>query len=211
MAKERILLLGAGGHGKSVIEAIESEGRFEIAGILDSPDKVGQTLLGYPVLGTDADLHAFITSIPNVIIAVGQLKSAAKRKQLFQLAKDAGAILPVIVASTAYVSKHATLAEGTVVLHQAFVNAAARIGKNSIINTSAIVEHDATIGDHCHISTKAVINGECSLGHEVFIGSGAILKNGIFIQDKVVIGAGAVVLKTGKTNSVLVGNPAKEI
>lgn len=210
MAKEKILLLGGGGHCKSVIEAIESGDQFEIAGILDSADKVGQSTLGYPVLGTDDKLVELLPQIPNVIVTVGQLKNANKRLQLYEFAKNAGAQFPIIVASTAYVSRHATVGEGTVILHHAFVNAGAHIGSNVIINTAALIEHNATIGNHTHISTGAIINGNCEVGSQVFFGSNAVLKQGIKVTDNSIVGAGAVVVKEVSQAAVLLGNPAKK-
>jgi sugar O-acyltransferase (sialic acid O-acetyltransferase NeuD family) len=211
MAKEQILLLGGGGHCKSVIEAIESQGHYQIAGILDSPDKVGQTTLGYPVIGTDDELGKFIDRIPNVLITVGQLKDAGKRQHLFTFAKSAGAVLPVIIASTAYVSKHAVIGEGTVILHHAVVNADAQVGTNVIVNTGAIIEHDAKVGDHSHISTGAVINGGCEVGSRVLTGSNAVLNQGIKVEENSIVGAGAVVIQHVKKGTVVVGNPAKPI
>ncbi len=211
MAKEKILLLGGGGHCKSVIEAIESQGRYSIAGILDQPGKTGQQILGYPVLGSDSDLYTWIQQVPNALVTVGQLSHAALRIRLYTLLKEAGATLPTIVAATARVSVHASISEGTVVLHHTLVNAEARVGANVIINSGALIEHNALIGNHSHISTGAIINGDCQVGSEVFIGSGAVLRNGIHITDKVVIGAGAVVVKDCTAAATYAGNPAKQL
>lgn len=209
MGKQQILLLGGGGHCKSVIEAIESQDVFQIGGILDSADKVGQRMLGYPVIGTDEDLGRLVGKIPHVLITVGQLKDAGKREHLYRLAKEAGAVMPVIIASTAYVSRHAAIGEGTVVLHHAFVNAGARIGTNVIINTAAIIEHDAKVGSHTHISTGAIINGGSEVGSRVLVGSNAVLKQGITIEDNSIVGAGAVVIRTVTEPKIIIGNPAK--
>ncbi|MBK0401704.1 acetyltransferase [Adhaeribacter sp. BT258] len=208
-AKEPILLIGGGGNCKSVIEAIESEGKYQVAGIVDAPDRVGKLVLGYPIIGSDEDLPEFLKQVPNALITVGQLKSAASRIRIFDAIKAAGARLPVIVASTANVSKHALIGEGTVILHGALVNADAVVGVNNIINTGAIIEHDAVTGNHCHISTGAVLNGDCVVGNEVLIGSNAVLKQGIKIADKAVVGAGSIVLKDVDAGMVVVGNPAK--
>jgi sugar O-acyltransferase (sialic acid O-acetyltransferase NeuD family) len=211
MSKERILLLGAGGHCKSVIEAIESQNEYCIAGILDIPEKVGQEVLGYPVVGSDENINEWVKKVPNALITVGQIKSAALRIRLYTKLKEAGAHLPVIIASSAYVSRHSNISEGTVVLHQAFVNAGANVGFNVIINTASIVEHDAFIGNHTHISTGARVNGDCLIGSEVLVGSNAVIKNGVSIQDRAIIGAGAVVVKDVTKDLTVVGNPAKEI
>ena len=174
--KEKILLVGGGGHCKSCIDVIEQEGRFTIAGIVDVPEKKQHNVLGYPVIGTDADLVELIKPFPNVLITLGQIKSPNRRMELFNMLKQMGARFPVIKSPLAYVSPHAHVAEGTIVMHHALINAGASIGRNCIINTKALVEHDAVIEDHCHISTGAVVNGGVKIGSGSFFGSGAVSK-----------------------------------
>jgi sugar O-acyltransferase (sialic acid O-acetyltransferase NeuD family) len=174
--KEKIILIGGGGHCKSCIDVIEQEGRFTIAGIVDVPEKKHDNVLGYPVNGSDADLAELIKTFPNVLITLGQIKSPTRRIELFNDLMQMGACFPVIKSPLAYVSPHAQVAEGTIVMHHALINAGARIGRNCIINTKALVEHDAVIEDHCHISTGAVVNGGVKIGRGSFFGSGAISK-----------------------------------
>jgi len=174
--KENIILIGGGGHCRACIDVIEKEGHFIIAGIVDMPEKKHQNVLGYPVIGSDADLAKLIKSFPNVLITLGQMKSPTRRKELFNDLRQMGACFPVIQSPLAYVSPHAQVAEGTIVMHHALINAGARIGINCIINTKALVEHDAVIEDHCHISTGAVVNGGVKIGSGSFFGSGAVSK-----------------------------------
>jgi sugar O-acyltransferase (sialic acid O-acetyltransferase NeuD family) len=174
--KKKIILVGGGGHCKSCIDVIEQEGRFIIAGIVDVPEKKQHNVLGYPVIGTDADLAELMKSFPNVLITLGQIKSPARRVELFNDLMQMGARFPVIQSPLAYVSPHARVGEGTIVMHHALINAGARVGRNCIINTKALVEHDAVIEDHCHISTGAVVNGGVTIGSGSFFGSGAVSK-----------------------------------
>jgi sugar O-acyltransferase (sialic acid O-acetyltransferase NeuD family) len=174
--KEKIILIGGGGHCKSCIDVIEQEGRFTIAGIVDVPEKKQHNILDYPVIGSDADLEELIKTFPNVLITLGQIKSPNRRMELFNMIKQMGACFPVIKSPLAYVSPHAQVAEGTIVMHHALINAGANVGKNCIINTKALVEHDAVIEDHCHISTGAVVNGGVKIGSGSFFGSGAVSK-----------------------------------
>ena len=174
--KETLLLIGGGGHCKSCIDVIEQENRFQIAGIIDLPGKIHQNVLGYPIIGNDKDLPELIPSHPNILITMGQIKSARQREQLFNTAKKLGATFPVIKSPLAYVSGHAKIDEGTIIMHHALINAGARVGRNCIINTKALVEHDATIGDHCHIATGALVNGGVVVGKGSFWGSGAVSK-----------------------------------
>lgn len=191
---DTVLLLGAGGHACSCIDVIEQEGRFRIAGLVGSPDEVGSTQLGYPVLGSDADLPRLLTEYKRVLVTVGQVKSPDVRMRLFTLARAHQCELPTIVSPHAYVSRHATLGAGTVVIHGVIVNANARVGENCILNTGAIVDHDAVVGDHSHISTIAVLNGGVNVGVGTFVGSNACVRQGIRVGDRCVIGMGQAVV-----------------
>lgn len=185
-----LILVGGGGHCKSVIDAAESAG-YAILGILDKPELVGTKVLDYEVIGTDEDIPKFVDKA-DFVITVGQIKSCAIRKRLVNLIKQAGGTLATIIASDAYVSKYAELGEGTVILHKAMVNAGAKVGKNCIINTMANIEHDVVIGDFCHISTGAMVNGNCQIGNDVFVGSGAVVVNGATIKDCEFVKAGSL-------------------
>jgi sugar O-acyltransferase (sialic acid O-acetyltransferase NeuD family) len=193
--KEKIILIGGGGHCRACIDVIEQEDHFTIAGIVDVPEKKQQNVLGYPVIGSDANLEELIKTFPNVLITLGQIKSPNRRMELFNELKQMGARFPVIQSPLAYVSPHAHVGEGTIVMHHALINAGARVGRNCIINTKALVEHDAVIEDHCHISTGAVVNGGVRIGSGSFFGSNAVCKEYIEIGGSAVIGCGAIIVK----------------
>lgn len=203
---DKIVLVGGGGHCKSVIEAAESAG-YTILGILDMPEYVGSTVLGYPVVGTDDDLAEYVDKAL-FLVTVGHIKDASLRIRLHERIQSAGGRLATLVASTARVSRHASIGEGSVVLHQAVVNAGAVIGKGCIINTFANIEHDAVVGDFCHISTGAMVNGDCRVGQGVFLGSQSVMVNGVGIMDSCVIAAGSVVRKNIVKKGIYSGNPA---
>ena len=193
--KEKIILIGGGGHCKSCIDVIEQEGRFQIAGIVDVPEKLHQKILGYETIATDDDLPWLVNEYENFLITLGQIKSPEKRIRIFQTLKESEAKLPVIISPLAYISKHAKIEEGTIVMHYALVNAGAKIGKNCIINSRALIEHDAIIADHCHIATGAIINGGVKVGRGTFFGSNAVCKEYIEIGENTVIGCGAKIIK----------------
>ena len=121
--KKPLVLVGGGGHCKSVIEAAESAG-YIILGVLDMPEEVGKEILSTKVIGNDDDIPAYVDKT-EFVITVGFIKNPATRIKLYNKIKEAGGKLATVVASTAYVSKYADIGEGTVVLHQAFVNAGA--------------------------------------------------------------------------------------
>ena len=190
---KNIILIGGGGHCKSVIDVIEQEGKFKIAGIVDKPELLSSKVLGYSVIGNDSDLSSLVKKYQCALITVGQIKSPDLRIKLFSLANKVGFFLPSIISPRAYVSKHAVVGKGTIVMHDVLINTNAKIGDNCIINTKSIVEHGSNIGDHCHISTNAVINGDVVVGSGSFIGSGAVTKEGIRINDNFFAKAGSVV------------------
>lgn len=191
-----LILVGGGGHCRSCIDVIEQEGRWAIAGILDVPGKVGDLVLGYPVIGSDADLETLIRGRKAFLLTIGQIKSSRVRADLYEKIKALGGELAVVLSPRAYVSPHAALGAGTIVLHGATVNAGARIGCNCIINSHALVEHDAVVESNCHISTGAVVNGGCRVEARTFVGSQAVLQEGIVIGAGSIIGAGMTVRRS---------------
>jgi len=188
-----IIILGAGGHCRSLIDVIELENRFKIAGIIDNELAVGIKVFDYEVIGNDNDLKKLREKYEYAVIGVGQIKSPKIRIKLFEMLKRLKFMLPVIISPRAYVSKYAEIGEGTVVMHDALVNANAKVGKNCIINTKALIEHDSIIEDNCHISTGAIVNGGVVVGEGSFIGSNAVTKENIRIPEKSFIKAGSVV------------------
>jgi sugar O-acyltransferase (sialic acid O-acetyltransferase NeuD family) len=193
MTAPALLLAGAGGHARACIDVIECDARFILAGLIGMPEELGTSVLGYPLLGTDADISALAERIPHAFVAAGQIKSPALRRRLFGLLCAAGFDLPVIVSPHARVSRHARIGPGTIVMHGAVVNAGAVVGTNCIVNSQALVEHDAVVSDHCHIATAAVINGGVYVGEGTFVGSGACVREGVSIGANCVIAMAAVV------------------
>lgn len=201
-----LILLGGGGHCKSVIEVAESAG-YQILGVLDMPEDIGKDILSTKVIGTDDDIPIYVDK-SEFVITVGFIKNPAIRIKLYNKIKEAGGKLATIIASTAHVSKYATIGEGTVVMHHAFVNAGAKVGNNVILNTFTNIEHDAVIGDQCHISTGTMVNGDCKIGVNCFIGSQSVLANGITVEDDIIVGAGSLVRKSISIKGIYSGNPA---
>ena len=191
---KKILLIGGGGHCKSVIDVVEQEGQFEIIGIIDKAELFGTNVLGYPVIGNDLDLESLAKKYSYALITIGQIKSPEQRIKLFDLAKRLGFTIPSILSPRAYVSKHAFIGDGTIVMHNALINAKAIVGENCIINSKALIEHDSIISAHCHISTCVTINGGVTVGTGCFIGSGSTAKESTVIKKNSFIKAGSLVI-----------------
>jgi sugar O-acyltransferase (sialic acid O-acetyltransferase NeuD family) len=203
-----IILIGGGGHCKSVIDVIESTNTYNIIGIIDKPEKIGETINGYTVIASDNEIPKYIAQNVQFIITVGQINISNLRKNIFENIVQLGGILPTIIASTAKVSKNASIAQGTVIMHHALVNANAVIAQNCIINTAAIIEHDVQVGSNVHISTGAILNGGCIVNEGCFVGSHATVLQGITVHTNSIIAAGAVVTKQVETNTLYAGVPA---
>lgn len=204
-----LILIGGGGHCKSVIDVAESAG-YTILGILDRPEEVGKKVLSYEVIGTDDDMAKYVDRA-EFIVTVGQIKSPDLRIKLHKMIEQAGGKLATIVAPTAHVSKYTQLGEGSVVMHQAVVNADAKIGKGCIVNTFANIEHDVVVGDYCHISTGAMVNGGATITDGTFLGSQSVVNQCVKIELGGVIASLSVVNKDITEKGIYAGNPAKLI
>ncbi|MCG3658942.1 NeuD/PglB/VioB family sugar acetyltransferase [Aliarcobacter butzleri] len=189
--KEKIVLIGGGGHCHSVIDVIEQENKYEIIGIVDTKENIGKKVLDYKIIACDDDLETIFLSCKNAFITVGQIESNKIRVKIYNNLKKIGFNLPVIISPLAYVSNHSSIEEGTIIMHHALVNSNTKIGKNCIINTKALIEHDCIVEDNCHISTASVVNGSVIVKENSFLGSNATSKQSIEIDG--FIKAGSIV------------------
>ena len=187
--KPNLVLIGGGGHCVSVIDIIENGNEFNILGILES-NIIENNILGYKILGGDNLIPELVNENTYFLITVGQIKSYSTRKKIAKILIENKAKLAIVISSLAYVSRHANIEEGSVIMNHAVVNAKSKIGKNCIINTMANIEHGVSIGEFCHISTGAVVNGESVIGNGTFIGSNATISNNIIIKENSIISAG---------------------
>jgi len=184
-----IILIGGGGHCRSVIDVIEQSGRYKIAGIIDQRERIGDSVLGYKIIGCDDDLERIRKDIRFACITVGQIGSSDIRCHIYEKLCSLDFALPVVISPFSYVSRHARIGQGSIIMHHALVNAGAQIGVNCIINTKALIEHDAVIGDHCHIATAAVVNGGVKIRSGTFFGSNATSKQMSVIEGFVKAGS----------------------
>ena len=207
-----IVLIGGGGHCKSVIDILSITNQFEIFGIIDGDSsKRGHLVLGHKIIGSDAELKEIFNHTQNFIITVGQITNLFLRQKLFEYAINSGGTPVSVFSNRGYISKFSELAQGVSVGHFATINAGCRIGHNTIINNSTLIEHDVNIGKHCHIATSSTLNGDVVVGDNVFIGSNVTVIQGVSICSKSIIGAGSLVTKDITESGTYVGIPAKKI
>ncbi len=201
-----MILIGAGGHAHACIDVIEQHGQYRIAGLVGKSEEMHTWHFGYSVIATDSDLQQLAKEYQFALIAVGQIQSPDSRIRLYRQALEFGFQLPGIIAPTAYVSRHATIGTGTIVMHGAIVNVGVRIASNCIINSHALIEHDATVENHCHISTGAILNGNVRIDTGSFVGSGCVIREGISIGKGCMVGMGLSVRQDMADQARLVGN-----
>jgi UDP-perosamine 4-acetyltransferase len=206
--KEKIILIGGGGHARVMIELLRVSGEYEIAGILDPRLEEGDMVDDVPVLGDDTLLPGLrVSGIKNASIAVGNVKDNSVRKGLFKLAKDSGFYLPYFIHPRSIVLESGTnISEGVQIMAGAIVHIGSTVGENTIINTGAIIEHDCTIGKNVHICPGAVVCGGSTVGDNSFIGAGATVIHLMEIGEGAIVGAGSVVKKNVADGALLKGS-----
>lgn len=196
----KISLFGASGHGKVILDILQTAEQFVDVVYDDHPKQ--PTLLGVPIVSTSGLDFAKIESL---VLSIGNNK-VRKRLSLKLNVTFANAIHP-----SAILSKRIAIGEGSVVMAGVKVNPDAVIGKHCILNTGAIVEHDCNIGDFAHLSPGVALAGNVTVGEGTHVGIGSCVIQGITIGKWVAIGAGAVIIKNVPDYAVVVGNPGKII
>lgn len=204
---KKLLLIGGGGHCRSVMDSVKAAGEYDTFGVIDNrPDADG----GAPVIGTDADIPRLMAEgWTDAVITVGSVGDTSVRRRLCAAAKKAGLHLPVIIDPTAVIADDAEIGEGTFIGKRAIVNTGSRIGACAIINSGAIVEHDCMIGDAAHISTGAVLCGQVRIGDGAHIGAGTTVRQCVRIGERTVVGIGSVVVKDLPADVKAYGNPCR--
>ncbi len=205
MENRKLIIIGAGGYAKSVVDSLGHR-VSDIAGFIDErPDKTDH--LGWKVLAhsldelDDRDRYSYF-------VAIG---SNPKRKRWYDRLSEMNLSTFSVIDPSAVVSMHAKLGNMCYVGKLAVVNSGSMVGDGSIINTMALVEHGCHIGNHVNLSTKSAVNGDVYVGDGSFIGSGAEVIGQLSIGCWSIVGAGAVVTKPVESNVTVAGVPARKI
>lgn len=196
----KMLVLGNGGHCRSVLDVIKNSYGYNVKKIIDDTRVMDEEAVEF-----------FLNESNCAVLAIGQIEDPSPRMVAVSKFDRDDLWWPVVVARTAVVSETAEIKKGTVVMNNAVVNPYARIEKFCIINTAAVVEHDAQVGCFSHISTGAVVNGGAKVGCMCFVGSNSVIFQGASICDNCVIGAGSVVTGSIEEPGKYFGNPARRI
>ena len=208
MTTGRLVLIGAGGHARVVLDAARLAG-WTIDGLVDR-DGSGREIDGARILGDDTALAELRTrGTTHAVVAVGSIRPGGLRADLFARLVAAGLEPAVIVHPSATVSARATVAPGSVVLAGAIINPGADIGRNVIVNTGAVVEHDCVIGDAVHLSPRSVLGGNVTVGSGAHVGIGAVVIQGLTIGAGALVAAGATVVDDVAPGTTVLGVPAR--
>lgn len=210
--KNKVVIIGAGGHARSVIDIILQNKQYEVAGCIDDPEKYGgflEGIPGIPILGDDAVLEkVYASGIKYAFVAIG---NNATRKKLFDQIIETGFTLINVVSNYAHISPFAHIGRGTCVMAGAIINVNADIGDNCIINTNCSIDHDCIVESHCHIAPGVAMSGTVHVGELTQIGTGASIIDKISIGAGSFVGAGAVVVDNIEDGILAHGIPAKKI
>jgi sugar O-acyltransferase (sialic acid O-acetyltransferase NeuD family) len=205
------IILGAGGHAKVLIEALQRSA-IPILGITDSDGcKIGSSLLGIPVIGTDEMLREHAPDSILLVNGLGSVRTVVNRMLLYEKFKAMGYRFASVIHPSAVIAGDVDLAEGIHVMARAVLQPGCTVGVNTIINTGVVLDHDCRIGRHVHLAPGAILSGGVQVGHNTHVGTGAVIIEGRRIGDSVLIAAGAVVVGDIPSGAKAMGIPARVI
>lgn len=206
--QQELVVFGASGHAKVVIDLIEQQGVYAIAGLFDDdPTRKGEHFFGYQVLGTRADLPAQgPATLGHAIVAIGD--NAGRAAVAAYLDQREWRFVTAI-HPRASISRGASIGPGSVVMAGCVVNADACLGAHVILNTGATVDHDCRIEDAVHIAPGAHLCGGVRVGRGSLIGAGTTVTPGVRIGERVIVGAGSTVLRDVADGATVSGVPAR--
>jgi sugar O-acyltransferase (sialic acid O-acetyltransferase NeuD family) len=212
MTRPKAVIIGAGGHGRVVLDVLRAGGRFEPAGFLDDgAPPSAQGPCGLPVLGpvgADGFARLLDRDVRHFVVAIGD--NAARLAA--QSAAAAAGLEPVnAVHPTAFVSPAASLGRGVVVCPNAAVVTGARLGDACVVNTAAVVDHECDLAEGVHVAPGALLAGRVTVGRLAFVGIGARVIQGIAVGERATVGAGAVVIENVPAGATVVGVPARVV
>jgi UDP-perosamine 4-acetyltransferase len=209
---EKLIVIGAGGHARSIIDIIQQNNVYEVIGCIDNCYGQRNSVEGMgniPIIGNDnmlADLKR--SGIRNCFIALG---NGTLRVKLYHYILELGYTPINVVSQYAIVSPRVTLGKGICIMPGAILNVNVTIEDSCIINTKCSIDHDCTIGKNSHVAPGVTLSGAVKVGNNVHIGTGSCIIDGVSIGDGAYIGAGAVVVRDINPGVMAYGNPAREI
>lgn len=204
--KNKLLIIGASGHGKVVADIALQMNQWQSIAFLDDDEEI-KSSMGIEVLGTSDSVFKYIDEY-EIIVGIG---NNSTRQKVHEMLETVGTSIPVIIHPKAIVGEQVQIENGTVVMGGAIVNCCTKIGKGCIINTGSTIDHDNYIEDFVHISPGVHLAGTVRVGQGSWLGIGSVVNNNVNISSGCKIGAGSVVVKDITEPGVYVGTPAKKL
>ena len=203
---KRLIIIGAGGHGKVVSELAVASGLYSEVTFLAPCSPSRHFHAGLKISGDLSPVRSIVSAQNSFFIAIGDNHI---RRQLFQSLTQECADIDLVRSAHSIVSPTSRIERGTLIMPKVVINADAQIGKNVIINTGAIVEHDCKVGDHSHLAPGSILTGAASIGCLTTIGAGAVVCPGVRVGDNIILGAGTIATRDLDTSGYYSGAPAK--
>ncbi len=211
MIQKPIIILGAGGHTKVLIDVLQRRST-KLLGITDpDPKKIGKSILGVPVIGDDYVITFYNNETIELVNGIGMVANKKLRQQIFYSFKNLGYSFTSVIHDSAIISSDVELYEGVQIMAGAIIQPGCKIGINSTINSRASIDHDTFIGAHVHIAPGVTVSGGVQIGDGTLIGTGATIIQGINIGAYSIVAAGAVVIRDVPDGVIMMGVPAKVV
>ncbi|MDQ1000331.1 sugar O-acyltransferase (sialic acid O-acetyltransferase NeuD family) [Neobacillus niacini] len=204
--KNKLLIIGASGHGKVCADIALKMNRWETIAFLDDDESV-KSSMGIEVIGKSIGAISYLNEY-DIFVGVG---NNSTRQKIMEKLKDAGASIVTLIHPKAIIGENVEFDYGTVVMAGVVINSCTKIGKGCIINTGATVDHDNLIGAFVHISPGAHLAGKVKVGNGTWLGIGSIVINNLNISSGCIIGAGAVVVDNILDAGTYIGTPARKM
>jgi sugar O-acyltransferase (sialic acid O-acetyltransferase NeuD family) len=205
----KLLLWGAGGHAKVVLDVATATGAVKEIAFIDDTPRLDDNYRGYPLLGTSMVLRDVVAAgYSHFIVCIGD---NWVRSQCYEKAVDAGLTPATLIHPSAVVSPSARVGVGTVIKCRAVVDADVIVGDDSIIDAGVALSHDSKIGNHVHISPGASLGGEVKISAYAFLGVGAVVLPRLVVGEHATVGAGAVVVSSVASGDIVAGVPARPV
>jgi sugar O-acyltransferase (sialic acid O-acetyltransferase NeuD family) len=204
--KNKLLIIGASGHGKVVADIALKMERWQSVVFLDDDENL-RTSMGIEVIGELNEVFEFINEY-DIFVGIG---NNTLRKKIYEELEANGASIPVLIHPDAVIGREVDIVSGTVVMAGVVINCCTRIGKGCIINTCSSIDHDNNIEDFVHISPGAHLAGSVNVRKGSWLGIGSVVSNNVSITSNCVVGAGSVVVKDITEPGVYVGAPVRRV
>lgn len=206
-----ILIIGVGGHSRSVISVILSEGIWKPVGIVDTETpRENEFIMGVPVSSSlDSLLNGHDLGVKHAVVAIGDNK---ERAVISKKLTDMGFYIPNIISPNSIVDPTSEFSSGAIVMPGAVICAMTKVGNGCIINTNAVLDHESSIADWVHLAPGAVVAGRSHIGKFVFLGANSTVIDKCRIVEGVIIGAGSTVISDiCDKDKTYIGSPVRRL